>query len=122
MEKTGSVLALLAYNLKMEAPGSFETPLHVRIKSKQRHYHKKVTSAIKISCHKFTRDVTALSKRSSRLACFGKTMNLFVVSPLRKGNYRDLTKMYKILVTKFLKRKDSLEDLGVDWKIIFKVI
>lgn len=51
-----------------------------------------MTSANKLSRHKFTRDVKEPIKRSSRLAFFGKTLNVFVVSSLRKGNYRDLTK------------------------------
>ena len=122
MGKTGYVLRLRVHYLKMEAPCSSETPLHVRIKFKQRHHHKNVTTANKLSCHKFTRDVTELIKRYSRLEFFGKTSNVFVVSPLRKGNYRDLTKYVQNFSHKFLKRRDSLEDLDVDGKIILKAM
>jgi len=116
MRKTGSVLALGAYDLKMEAPGSSETHLHVRIKSKKRHYYKNVTSANKLSCHKFTRDVTELIKRSSRLAFFGKTLNVFRVSPLRKGNYRDLTKYVQNFGHKISEEKRIIGRTWCGWE------
>jgi hypothetical protein len=39
------------------------------------------------------------------LEFFGKTLNVFVVSPLRKGNYRNLTKCTQNVVTNISEEK-----------------